>query len=303
MALWTWRPATLALDQVNEGAALAVSFVKQGTAAGDAGCRAWRRPPATSGWTRGTDPVRRRSRRAEARLELPMFVPALDGRTQARNLALRSLLPARHEEGKQSRQHGATMGRQPATAPVAGVVEDGGEEARLASRGCRVEPTRARRQGIGDSRDAGATRLAAEELERGAVTKQQKRGRQAMSTERRGACGFACTRRRKRKGTMDRETRQRGGGTMDEQGGSRGLGHDTQQGCSGAALGHGRRSGEGSGRGDAARKAAATGGEGRGVRAQHGAGGRMRGKVSGRGGIEEEGIEFLSHTRLPCPGF
>ena len=35
----------------------------------------------------GTDPVRRRSRRAEARLELPMFVPALDGRTQTRNLA------------------------------------------------------------------------------------------------------------------------------------------------------------------------------------------------------------------------
>ena len=103
LAPGTWRPATLALDQVNEGAALAVSFVKQGTAAGDAGCRAWRRPPATSGWTRGTDPVRRRSRRAEARLELLPFVPALDGRTQARNLALRSLLSARHEEGKQRR--------------------------------------------------------------------------------------------------------------------------------------------------------------------------------------------------------
>ena len=93
-----------------------------------------------------------------------------------------------------------------------------------------------------------------EELERGAVMKQQKRGRQAMSTERRGACGFACTRRRKRKGTMDGETRQRGGGRVDEQGGSRGLGHDAQQGCSGAALGHGRRSGEGSGRGDAAER-------------------------------------------------
>ena len=54
------------------------------------------------------------------------------------------------------------MGQQPTTALVVGVVEDGGEEARLASRGCRVEPTRARRQGIGDSRNVGATRLAAE---------------------------------------------------------------------------------------------------------------------------------------------